>query len=262
MPIALITGSTSGIGAGFAETYAKLDHNLVLVARDQGRLEAQAARLHEQWQVDVEVLVADLSTDAGCLAVETRVADEAQPIDVLVNNAGFGMGLDFLHSSLDDEEQVLRVMVRAPMRITKSALPGMQARDSGTIITVASIAGYLNRSTYGAAKAWALRFSEALSLQLEGTGIQAIALCPGLVHTEFHDRGNVNVSNAPKWMWLDVDEVVDACLDDLRRGKPVSVPALRYKVMVGVGRLLPASVVARVRTLRRPTSRPPESRRQ
>jgi short-subunit dehydrogenase len=261
MPTALITGSTSGIGAGFAETYAKLDHNLVLVARDQGRLEAQAEKLHEQWQVDVEVLVADLSTDAGCLAVETRVADEAQPIDVLVNNAGFGMGLDFLHSALDDEEQLLRVLIRAPMRITKAALPGMQARDSGTIITVASTAGFLNRSTYGAAKAWAVRFSEALSLQLTGSSIQAIALCPGLVHTEFHQRGNVNVSNAPRWMWLNVDQVVDACLDDLRRGKEVSIPTLRYKAIVGIGRLLPAPIIARARTLRAPKSGRPKSNR-
>jgi short-subunit dehydrogenase len=255
MPTALITGSTSGIGAGFAETYAKLNHNLVLVARDRGRLEAQAAKLHDQWQVDVEVLVADLGTDAGCAAVEARVADDGEPIDVLVNNAGFGMGLDFLHSELADEEQLLRVLIRAPMRITKAALPGMRARDSGTVITVASVAGFLNRSTYGAAKAWAVRFSEALSLLLAGSGVRAIALCPGLVHTEFHERGNVDVSNAPRWMWLDVDQVVDACLDDLRRGKAISIPSLRYKVVVGVGRLAPATLVARARNLRRPRSR-------
>jgi len=254
MPIALITGSTSGIGAGFAETYAKLGHDLVLVARDRGRLDTQAARLHERWQVDVEVLVADLGTDAGCTAVEARVANEGQPIDVLVNNAGFGMGLDFLHSELADEEQLLRVLIRAPMRITKAALPGMQARDSGTIITVASVAGFLNHSTYGAAKGWAVRFSGTLSLLLAGSGVRAIALCPGLVHTEFHERGNVDVSNAPKWMWLDVDQVVDACLDDLRRGKAVSIPSLRYKLMVGAGRLAPATLVARARNLRRPKS--------
>lgn len=254
MPIALITGSTSGIGAGFAATYARLDHSLVLVARDRGRLDAQAAKLHEQWKIDVEVLVADLATDAGCAAVEARVADVGRPIDVLVNNAGFGMGLDFLHSELADEEQLLRVLIRAPMRITKAALPGMQASDSGTIITVASVAGFLNHSTYGAAKGWAVRFSETLSLLLAGSGVRAIALCPGLVHTEFHERGNVDVSNAPKWMWLDVDQVVDACLDDLRRGKAVSIPSLRYKVMVGAGRLAPATLVARARNLRRPKS--------
>jgi short-subunit dehydrogenase len=251
MTTVLITGSTSGIGAAFAARYARLGHNLVLVARDRARLDTQAATLHDQHRVDAEVLEADLGTDAGCAAVETRAADELRPIDVLVNNAGLGMGVDFLHSAIDDEEQVLRVMIRAPMRITKAALPGMLARGTGSIITVASVAAFLNHSTYGAAKAWDVRFSEALSLQLAGTGVGAIALCPGLVHTEFHQRGHVDVSNAPRWMWLDVDAVVDACLHDLARGKPICIPARRYRAMVGIGRLLPASLVSRARALRR-----------
>lgn len=251
MATALITGSTSGIGAGFAARYARLGHDLVLVARDRDRLETQAATLHKQYGVDAEVLVADLGTDAGCAEVETRAADDRRPIDVLINNAGFGLGLDFLHSSLENEEQALRVMVRAPMRITKAALPGMLARGDGSIITVASIAAFLNHSTYGAAKAWDVRFSQALSVKLNGTGVRAIALCPGLVHTEFHERGKVDVSNAPRWMWLDVDQVVDACLHDLGRGKQICIPTRRYKVLVAVGRLLPATVVARARTLRR-----------
>jgi short-subunit dehydrogenase len=253
MPTALITGSTSGIGAGFAARYARLGYDLVLVARDRARLEAQAAALHEQYQVDAEVLAADLGTDEGCAAVETRVADEGRPIDVLVNNAGFGMGLDFVHSSLADEEQALRVMIRAPMRVTKAALPGMLARGSGSIVTVASIAAFLNHSTYGAAKAWDVRFSQALSVKLIGSGVSAVAVCPGLVHTEFHERGKVDVSNAPRWMWIDVDQVVDACLRDLGRGKAVCIPTRRYKTLVVVGRLLPASLVARARTLRRKT---------
>ncbi|HTC69039.1 MAG TPA: SDR family oxidoreductase [Acidothermaceae bacterium] len=252
MPTALITGSTSGIGAGFAARYARLGHNLVLVARDRARLDTQAATLHDQHRVDAEVLEADLGTDAGCAAVEARAADERRPIDVLVNNAGFGIGRDFLHSAIDDEEQVLRVMVRAPMRVTKAAVPGMVARGSGAVINVASVAAFLNHSTYGAAKAWSVRFSEALSLQLVGTGVGAIALCPGLVHTEFHERGQVDVSNAPRWMWLDVDAVIDACLHDLAAGKSICIPTLRYKAIVGAGRLLPASLVARARTLRRP----------
>jgi short-subunit dehydrogenase len=251
MSTALITGSTSGIGTGFAARYARLGYNLVLVARDRTRLDAQATSLHEQYQVDAEVLAADLGTDEGCAAVETRAADERRPIDVLVNNAGFGMGLDFLHSSLADEEQVLRVMIRAPMRVTKAALPGMLARGSGSIITVASVAAFLNHSTYGAAKAWDVRFSQALSSKLIGSGVSAIAVCPGLVHTEFHGRGNVDVSNAPRWMWVSVDQVVDACLHDLTRGRAICIPTRRYKALIGVGRMLPASVVARARTLRR-----------
>jgi short-subunit dehydrogenase len=247
MPTALITGSTAGIGAGFASRYAGLGHNLVLVARNVERLRDQAAELSAGWHVDVEVLPADLGTDEGCAAVETRAADEGRPVDVLVNNAGFTLGADFLHSAVDDEEQLLRVLVRAPMRITKAALPGMLARDRGSIITVASVAAFVNHSSYGAAKAWAVRFSEALSLKLAGTGVGALALCPGLVHTEFHERGNVDVSRVPDWLWLDVDQVVTECLRDLRRGKAVSIPSLRYKGLTAVGRVLPRGVVAKVR---------------
>jgi short-subunit dehydrogenase len=247
MPTALITGSTAGIGAGFAERYAQLGHNLVLVARNVERLRDQATELSARWHVDVEVLPADLGTDEGCAAVETRAADGGRPIDVLVNNAGFTLGADFLHSTVDDEEQLLRVLVRAPMRITKAALPGMLARDRGSIITVASVAAFVNHSSYGAAKAWAVRFSEALSLKLAGTGVGALALCPGLVHTEFHERGNVDVSRVPDWLWLDVDQVVTECLRDLRRGKTVSIPSLRYKGLTAAARVLPRGVVAKVR---------------
>jgi short-subunit dehydrogenase len=257
MPTVLVTGSTSGIGAGFADRYARLGHDLVLVARNEERLNAQAAQLRERWRVDVEVLAADLGTDEGCAAVEARVADDRRPVDVLVNNAGFGMGLDFLHSSIEDEEQVLRVMVRAPMRITKAALPGMLARDRGDIITVASIAAFMNYSSYGAAKAWAVRFSEGLSLKLGGTGVHALALCPGLVHTEFHERGKVDVSNAPDWLWLDVDQVVDECLEDLRKGKTLSIPSLRYKALIGIGRHLPRNILAKARNAGRADKRRP-----
>ena len=251
MPTVLITGSTSGIGAGFAGRYARRAHDLVLVARNEERLQAQADDVRGRWHVDVEVLAADLSTDEGCAAVEARVADERRPIDVLVNNAGFTLGVDFVHSDVGDEERLLRVLVRAPMRITKAALPGMLTRDRGSIITVASVAAYTNRSTYGAAKAWALRFSEALTVQLAGTRVHALALCPGLVHTEFHERGNVDVSAAPKLLWLDVGLVVDECLRDLERGRSVSIPSLRYKVLIGVARHLPGSIVGRVRPGRR-----------
>jgi short-subunit dehydrogenase len=248
---ALITGSTSGIGAEFARRYAALHHSLVLVARNKTRLDAQAAELAATFFIDAEVLAADLGTDDGCALVEARVADGGRPIDVLINNAGFGLGVDFLHSTIDDEEQLLRVLTRAPMRITKAALPGIAARNNGVVITVSSVAAYLNYSTYGAAKRWALRFSETLSRQLTGTNVRAIALCPGLVHTEFHQRGKVEIGRTPKWLWLDVEQVVDECLRDLRRGKVVSIPSARYKVMIAIGRLMPAALVTAIRNAAR-----------
>lgn len=246
MTTALITGASSGIGAGFADRLARLGHDLVLVARRADRLESHAERLRDQWRVDVEVLPADLATDAGCAAVEARLSDDASPVDVLVNNAGFGLGIDLLHSTVEAEEDLLRVLIRAPMRLTKAVLPGMLERDRGAIVTVSSVAGVVSHNSYGAAKAWAIRFSEALALQLSGTGVRALVLCPGLVHTEFHQRGNVDTSGAPSWMWLDVETVVDECLRDLRRGKTMSVPSTRYRLVTGIGRHLPTGFAGRM----------------
>jgi short-subunit dehydrogenase len=246
MTTALVTGASSGIGAGFAERFAQLGYALILVARDEQRLKANAERLKEQWHVDVEVLPADLSTDQGTNRVEARLMSEQQPVDVLVNNAGYALGVDVVHSNVDDEERMLRVLTLAPLRLTKAALPGMQQRDRGTIITVASVAGLVSYNSYGAAKAWAIKFSEALSLQLSGTSLRAIALCPGLVRTEFHQRGNVDTSGSPSFMWLTVERVVDECLRDLSRGKTISIPSRRYRIVVGIGTRLPRGLAPRI----------------
>lgn len=246
MTVALITGASSGIGAAFARRLAQLGYDLVLVARDAERLHAASGQLHERWRVEVEVVVADLATEEGCAKVESRLRQQTTPVDLLVNNAGFGLGAGVLHSDVDDEERMLRVMAVAPMRLTKAALPAMVERGRGSIVTVSSVAALVGRNSYGAVKTWALRFSETLSLQLAGTGVRAIALCPGLVHTEFHQRGNVDASAAPRFLWLDADRVVDECLRDLARGKSVSIPSKRYRVLVAVGQLLPMRLTARV----------------
>ena len=246
MTTALVTGATSGIGAGFADRYARLRHNLVLVARDEARLRAKADELRARWHVEVEVLPADLSLDDGCARVEARLADTSRPIDVLVNNAGYSLGVDIVDSDVDDEDRMLRVLTRAPLRLTKAALPGMLERNRGAIITVSSVAGLISYNSYGAAKAWAVKFSQSLSLRLAGTGVRAIALCPGLVHTEFHQRSGVDASAAPSFMWLTVDRVVDGCLRDLAAGKPVSIPSRRYRVLVGIGSRLPSTFTARM----------------
>jgi uncharacterized protein len=249
MPTALITGASSGIGRGFARRLAALGYDLVLVSRDAERLAGLATELHEQWAVDVEVIAADLATDVGCANVEVRAAGD---VDLVVNNAGFGLGIDVLHSDVEAEERMLRVMVRAPMRISKAALPGMIERGRGDLIIVSSTAGLVSHNSYGATKAWGVRFSRAMSVKLAGTGVRAMALCPGLTRTEFHQRNNVAVGRVPGWMWLDVDRVVEEGLRDLRRGRSVSVPSKRYKLIVAVGKMLPLGVVAWVTGLRRP----------
>jgi short-subunit dehydrogenase len=251
MSTALITGASSGIGEGFARRLATIGYDVVLVARDVDRLTKLSAELRESWRVEVEVLPADLATDDGCRDVENRVADASNPIDMVINNAGFGLGISVVASDIEAEERMLRVMVRAPMRITKAALPGMLERGRGDLIIVASTAGLVSHNSYGATKAWGIRFSQALSVKLTGTGVRAVALCPGLTRTEFQQRGNIATGRVPGWMWLDVDRVVDDCLRDLQRGKTISVPSKRYKIIVAIGKLLPTSVVSKVTGLRR-----------
>lgn len=243
MPTALVTGATAGIGAAFARRLAAEGHSLVVVARDAARLEQVATDVRERTGSDVEVLPADLSTDDGCAVVERRLADPARPVDLLVNNAGTGVGASFLRSSVDDEEHMLRLNVRAVLRLTKAAVPGMVERGSGEVVNVSSVAGFLSRGTYGATKAWVTAFSRALRVELRRHGVAVLAVCPGFTRTEFHARVGMDVRGIPRWMWLDAEVVVDTALHDLRAGRAVSIPGLRYRVLTALLRLAPPALV-------------------
>jgi len=245
---ALITGATAGLGAVFARRLAAEGRDLVLVARDLERLQASAADLRERYPVAVDILSADLATDAGRRAVADRLADDTSPIDTLVNNAGFGLYASFGSVPLADEERLLDVNVRAVLVLTHAAVTAMTHRGRGEIINVASVAGFLPRgraATYAAGKAWVISFSEGLSLRLAGTGVRICAICPGFVHTEFHQRANADMSDTPAWMWLDPDLVVADGLADARAGKPVSIPSRRYRAVLGLVRVLPRGLVRR-----------------
>lgn len=239
MTTALVTGATSGIGNAFARRLAAEGHGLVLIARDAVRLEETAKALRERHRVDVEVLAADLVNREQLERVADRLRDGNRPIDILVNNAGFGLGKPFLACRVFEEERMLDVLVRAVLVLTHAAAPGMVARGRGNIITVSSVAGYFPGGTYAAAKAWATTFTASLAGELAGTGVTATALCPGYVHTEFHRRANMNTSRLPDWAWLDADRVVADCMADVRRGRAVSVPSLRYKTAVFFLRHIP-----------------------
>jgi uncharacterized protein len=244
MPTALVTGATAGIGAVFADRLAREGQDLVLVARDEARLAVVAERLRRSYAVAVEVLPADLADDAGCAKVEQRLADRARPIDLLVNNAGFGIGVRFLDSEVEDEERMLRVLVRAVLRLTHAALPGMVARGRGAVINVSSMATWRANGTYAAAKAWVTSFTEGLARQVAGTGVRVMALCPGYTHTEFHQRAGIR-KPGPEQLWLTPEQVVDEGLRDVRRGVVVSVPSARYKVLAFLARHAPRSLLRR-----------------
>ena len=241
MPTAFVTGATAGIGAAFARRLAADRFRLVLLARDSARLERAAEQYRKEHGTDVEVIAADLTTDEGLAAAERRAA---QGVDLLVNNAGFGQREGFLKTPLADELSMLRVHCEAVLRLSHAALPGMVERGRGGIINVASVAAFFTRGTYGASKAWVVEFSRSLRQELTGTGVRVLALCPGWVRTEFHDRAGMDMSGTPEFMWLDADTVVDAAVRDFRRNRAVSIPGVQYKAVVGLGRFLPRELSA------------------
>ena len=248
---ALITGPTAGIGLAFAEQLAARGQDLVLVARDRARLEDLAARLSDSHDVDVEVLVADLADREQIAAVEARVADPQRPVSLLVNNAGFGHKHPFTENSVEDEQEMLDVLVTAVMRLSHAAIRPMLQRGEGAIVNVSSVAAFLPRGTYSAAKAYVVSFSEWLDLTYRHRGVRGMALCPGFVRTEFHARMGVGRDSAPGWMWLDAERLVREALVDLERGKAISIPSKRYKLLSALARATPSSLQARFQALGR-----------
>ncbi|MGP9019119.1 SDR family NAD(P)-dependent oxidoreductase [Streptomyces sp. BR1] len=243
MTTALITGATAGIGAAFARRLATDGHDLVLVARDGKRLRDQATELHDRHGVEAEVLVADLSTEDGIAAVEARLAERRKPVDLLVNNAGFGNKGRYLDVPMADELKMLKVHIEAVLRLTSAATEGMRERGRGGVVNVASVAAFVPRGTYGASKAWVVQFTQGAARDLAGSGVRLMALCPGFVRTEFHQRAGMGTDNIPGWLWLDADKLVSAALSDLARGKSLSIPDPRYKAMMGVVKLAPRGLL-------------------
>ena len=246
MAIALITGATAGIGAQYARLLAKEGFDLILVARNKNRLASTAKSLNKEFGVKVEILPADLTKPVLLEKVRKRLSDSRKPIEVLINNAGFGINKSFLVSNLSDEQGLLDVLVTAPMRLTHAVLPIMKERNSGTIVNVSSVASWIAGGSYSAAKSYLTVLTESLHTELRPTKIKISALCPGFTRTEFHERGRMKMSGLPNFMWLSAEKVVSKSWRDVNAGKVISIPGWQYLILSSISRFGPRPMVRRI----------------
>ena len=241
---ALVTGATAGIGESFTRLLAENNYNIILVARDLPRMQERARELETRFKVSTHVIQADLATDDGCAIVEKYIT--SNQIDVLINNAGFGLNKAFTMSELVAEQQMMDVLVRTPMRLMHSALPGMKERDKGIVINVSSVAGYIAGGSYSAAKSYLTVISESLNTELAATNVKVSALCPGFTRTEFHQRARMSMKGLPNFMWINSDDLVAQSWSDALKGKAVSIPGWQYQLLVFVIQTLPRTLIRKV----------------
>ncbi len=242
--VALITGASSGIGAGYARALARAGYDLILVARRQDRLAALAETLRAEHGIMVEVLPADLGVAEDVARVAARIAG-LPALDFLINNAGFGRGEPFATSDIAGQLAMVRVHLDATMQLTRAALPGMIARGRGAVVNVASVMAFYplpGSATYAATKSALKVFTQGLHQELLGTGVRVQVLCPGLTRTEFHEAANMSVDQAPPLAWLTAEKVAAHSLRDLAADAVISVPGAGYAALTWIAGLLPAAL--------------------
>ncbi|MBR0347278.1 MAG: SDR family oxidoreductase [Rudaea sp.] len=249
---ALVTGASAGIGAEFARQLAASGHALVLTARRADRLAALAAELKAAHGVEVDCITADLADAHAPVALCTELAQRGLRIDLLVNNAGYGVVGSLLSQPWQVHADFIQVMITAPTELAYRLLPGMRERGSGRIVNVASLAGHVpapaGHTLYAASKAYLIKFSQALALENLDRGVHVSALCPGFTYSEFHDVNGARdlVSKMPKWMWMHADRVVREGLAAVERGEAVYIPGRLNRTIKGALKLLPDRLAARM----------------
>lgn len=240
----MVTGGTSGIGREFVTQLAARGDNIVIVARDTERMATIKADIEARYRVSVETMEGDLSQRADVDRIAARLEDAAHPIDLLVNNAGFAVHAKILDpDSLELQDRAFEVMMRAVLVLSAAAGRAMKSRGHGAILNVSSSSAWINTGNYSAIKAWVLTFTEGLANELAGTGVKAMALCPGWVHTEFHSRAHVTANHLPDFFWIDAPVLVREALNDLNHGKVVSVPTPLWKFFIAVATHTPRSAM-------------------
>jgi hypothetical protein len=246
---ALVTGSSSGIGAAFAEVFAAEGFDVVLLARREGRLGAVAADLERRHGRRVHVLVADLSQPDAPARVCAELDARGLTVDALVNNAGYGVPGAYVASPWERQRDMLQVMVVGLAELTHRLLPGMLERGWGRVVNVASLAGLVpapaGHTLYAASKALVIKFSEALAHEVGGRGVHVTAVCPGFTRSEFHDvtGTRAEVSRLPDWLWMDAGTVARQGFEAVMAGTPVLVNGRVNRSIAFLVRHLPQGVV-------------------
>lgn len=249
---ALITGASAGIGAVFARMLAARGHDLVLTARRQERLQALADELRRAHGVTVTTVCQDLSQPGAVTALTEALKRQQLAIDLLINNAGYGLTGEFLSRPWHEHADFLRVMLEVPAELAHALLPGMRERGHGGIINVASLAGLLpgsrGHTLYAAVKSCLISFTQSLALESRDHGIRVSALCPGFTYSEFHDVNGTRplVSKMPKFMWMDAERVVREGLQALEKGRVVYVPGRINRLIKTVAEIMPDRWVLRL----------------
>jgi short-subunit dehydrogenase len=247
-PRAWVTGASSGIGTAFAQRLARDGFDVVLVARNQKRLEAVADEIRKESPVAVDVLLADLTEPASLAEVEQGISGDPQ-LELLVNNAGFGTAGRFHELDRDGEEAEVRCNVIAPLRLAHAALGAMVVRGHGAIINVSSIGGLMPtpfNATYGSTKAFLVSFTEGLREELRGTGVKVQVLCPGFTRTEFQERAGVKTDAIPNALWMSAEAVADESIHALERNVLICVPGRMNRVYSSSLGLIPRALVRRL----------------
>ncbi len=249
---ALITGASAGIGEAFAEELARRGYDLVLTARREERLQALADRLSGEHDVSCQVLAADLAEPDAVEKLCAELTERSIDIGFLVNNAGYGVPGHFLNNDFSTHTDFMRVLMGALLELCHRLLPPMVERGEGHVINVASIAGMLpgtgGSTLYSAAKAFVIKFSESLSVEMADRGVKICAVCPGLTHSEFHDvTGTRNeVNQLPKFMWMSSELVAKQGVDAVLQGEPVFINGPVNHGMELLARYLPAAIARRI----------------
>jgi uncharacterized protein len=244
--LALVTGASAGIGAAFARILASHGYDLALTARRIERLDALAEEVRLRYGVQTLTVAADLAEPEAPGAILDHLTAHGRTVDALVNNAGYGLPGAYDETRWADQQAFIQVMVTAPCELAHRVLAGMQQRRFGRIVNVASLAGLLpaaaGHTLYAASKAFLVRFSQSLHLEVAGEGVHVTALCPGFTYTEFHDVNGTRElasSSTPSWLWLGADEVAAAGYEAMEANRPVCVPGAPNKTIAAIAKAIP-----------------------